>query len=265
MNRLLLILTAAALSLSACTPSGYMYDTGSFVPRASGNECAKPEVTAGLLEGLRKTPGHERSDFRDISTIQNRPFSGLSCHGTLVTADGVMVPGTVSMGQDTAGRPQAAWISDADQKTRDTKEAEQQIKQQAAQQKILSDLAARGYRTISFQDFELDGKRMANDQQKILIHGFYTKMSELELLFPDQAARIMASINYSTDGTIGLLTEDASRNLRRYLLQCRNHQVPGMSCSVTLLGRVSICTRSSLAGSVNRPCLIVEDGLNVPP
>jgi Sel1 repeat len=124
----------------------------------------------------------------------------------------------------------------------------------------------RGYKRITFEDFMLDGKDFAASGAKVSIQGVYVKQGEVEMLFPSLFALSMARDRLSTDGGIGMLTGDATRSLRKLVLDCRNNPVGAtVGCSLTVLGYVSMCTRTTLVGSTNMPCLIVEDGTSAPP
>jgi uncharacterized protein YecT (DUF1311 family) len=120
----------------------------------------------------------------------------------------------------------------------------------------------RGYKRITYDDFKLDGKQLAANESKIAITGFYLKIGEGEYLFPSILAVAMMRQTLSADNGIGLLTNDAKRNIRKYFLDCQNN--PAMAqigCRINVLGHVTICTKTSLlSGSTELPCLVVEDG-----
>jgi hypothetical protein len=72
---------------------------------------------------------------------------------------------------------------------------------------------------ISFEDFKLDGKRLATTHAKLTMQGFYKKFGEIETLLPNALA-VAAAREYGNDNGIPLLTDDATRSVRKFLLQC---------------------------------------------
>jgi hypothetical protein len=125
--------------------------------------------------------------------------------------------------------------------------------------------AARGYQMISFETFTLDAKSMVASQARISIRGSYVPDGNMEWLFPGQVEAIQAR-NSPTAGSniarIPLLTEDASRDYRKYLLRCKS--MPGADqtgCLTTIIGHVSVCSiTSGLGVSRDAPCIVVENG-----
>jgi hypothetical protein len=141
---------------------------------------------------------------------------------------------------------------EAERKAAATQQAEYQRSQAEEQRKYDRMLADRGYKRITFEDFELDGRELAASQAKISIHGFYKKTGDIEMLLPSTGS----------DSWIGLMTEGANRNARKMFLTCRTAN-PWASCPFTILGHVSMCTRTTLVGSKEVPCLIVDDTWNI--
>jgi hypothetical protein len=121
---------------------------------------------------------------------------------------------------------------------------------------------ARGYKPITFEAFALDGKMLAAVQAKITIKGAYFSGGNLEWLFANQLEAFQANRDGLNVSRIPLLTEDATREFRKALLQCKS--TPGsdqMGCPTVIVGHVSICSISgALGGSRNLPCIIVENG-----
>jgi hypothetical protein len=124
----------------------------------------------------------------------------------------------------------------------------------------------RGYKTLTFEDFTLDRKELALSNAKIAIKGVYTKRGESEMLFPSVIALLMARETFNTNTGIGLLTEDAVRSIRKYLLACQtNLLVAAQGCPVTVLGRATMCERTSLVSATSIPCIAVDDGWHIAP
>lgn len=143
------------------------------------------------------------------------------------------------------------------------REHEAQQKQQAYQTEAagkLSSAQRRGYQSISFDDFKLDGKKLAASGAKVMMQGFYQKLGDIELLQPTGVAVAVAR-NRGNDGNgIGLLTDDASRDVRKGLLRCGDPMIAPLGCQMTIIGHATMCTMTTLVGSKSLPCLAVEDG-----
>jgi hypothetical protein len=114
----------------------------------------------------------------------------------------------------------------------------------------------RGYERISFETFHLDGKALAANEAKVSIQGYYQKIGQIETLSPSN----LDTRNPTTWNqlNIGLLTDDAPRNIRKRFLDCRTTTQFG--CQIVIGGRITMCTTTTLVGSKISPCLIVEDG-----
>jgi hypothetical protein len=144
--------------------------------------------------------------------------------------------------------------------------AETERRYQAAVSEQETTERERGYRPITFEDFVLDGKELAGSDAKVAIRGMYIKLGEVEMLFPSVMAVLMAQQTFKTDTGIGLLTEDADRSIRKYFLDCRNNfAAAAQGCQVTVLGRATMCERTTLVSSSSIPRVAVDDGWNIAP
>ena len=137
--------------------------------------------------------------------------------------------------------------------------AEAKMKAQTVAAENLKSARERGYNPTSFDDFKLDGRDLATTQAKIMMQGVYKKLGEIETLQPSAMA-VLAARSRGEDNGIGLITEDASRNVRKYLLQCGDDMRAPLGCQITVLAHVTMCTKTTLIGAKNLPCLAVEDG-----
>ena len=123
----------------------------------------------------------------------------------------------------------------------------------------------RGYKTISFDTFALDAKSLAAAEARISMRGAYVPDGNFEWLFPGQAEAMQASL-YPAQAQnitrIPLLTEDASRDFRGFLLKCKS--IPGADrtgCLTVVTGHASMCEITGPLGASRKlPCLIVENG-----
>ena len=116
--------------------------------------------------------------------------------------------------------------------------------------------AAKGYKHIPFNDFELDAGRALRYGSKIAITGDYKMQGQLELLAAN-------AISYQLNSTykIVLLTKDAPRDTRKTLIEMKSGTCGmGGYCKVTVLGRVSQCEITWLGHKVRETsCLLVDE------
>jgi TPR repeat protein len=123
----------------------------------------------------------------------------------------------------------------------------------------LSNAKQQGYKSINFDDFKLDGKELAATNAKLVMQGFYKKFGDIETLQPTGLAVAIAR-EYGNDNGIPLLTDDASRNVRKFFLQCGDNPAVPLGCPLTVVGHAAMCKMTNLVGSKNVPCMAVEDG-----
>lgn len=118
---------------------------------------------------------------------------------------------------------------------------------------------AQGYKVISFEDFELDGKEMADSQQMVIIQGAYIRVGQADWLMPRAVPlEAMAQLGL-LDQRIGLLLEDAPREVRRLLLECRRSPAGMlMGCMVRIAGHVTMCGHYDSTDTSIIPCISVE-------
>ncbi len=137
--------------------------------------------------------------------------------------------------------------------------AEAAATQRTQQALKVDDAKQHGYQPISFEDFKLDGKHLAAAHAKLTMQGFYKKFGEIETLLPSGIAVAFAR-EYGNGSGVPLLSEDATRNVRKLFLQCGDNPAVPLGCPLTVVGHASVCTMTNLVGSKSVPCLAVEDG-----
>jgi hypothetical protein len=119
----------------------------------------------------------------------------------------------------------------------------------------------RGYKRITFEDFQLDGKQLAATESKVALTGAYVKVGESEYLFPSTLSVATMRESFNLNAGIGLLTDDAPRNIRKFFLDCQNNPAASqLGCPLNVLGYATMCTRTNLIGTSQLPCLVVDDG-----
>ena len=147
-------------------------------------------------------------------------------------------------------------------------EIEQQHRQAAAQeaarrdlfeqQKAVAKAVTQGYRLIpTVKDLILDGKPLAKTGAKIQISGRYKKVGDSERLYGSLPDAIQSDDNY-----VSLLTDDAERSFREYLLNplCQAQFGAQVGCPIAVGGHVTMCHRlaAEFANYPAEPCLSVE-------
>jgi uncharacterized protein YecT (DUF1311 family) len=144
---------------------------------------------------------------------------------------------------------QSAVAAATQRATQRTEEARNQEREQAL-----------GYQHISLETFLLDGKDLAAREAKVSLSGVLVREGNVDVLYADAAAMWTAT-HYPNRGNqleVPLLTDDASRDFRQYLLRCQSN--PG-GCSVTVLGHATICKLSNAFGATRElPCVAAEEG-----
>jgi hypothetical protein len=136
--------------------------------------------------------------------------------------------------------------------------AEREKTYRAAIAKAEADQEARGYKAMAFDDFVLDGQKLAASEAKVAVHGLYKKIGQMSWFFPDA----ISTMRGNPKVRIALLTDDATRETRQFFL-ASDRDIANRGSEITLLGHATTCTITHLAGSQNEPCIEVEDGWNV--
>jgi hypothetical protein len=128
---------------------------------------------------------------------------------------------------------------------------EDRVKQQIAMEK------AQGYTPIEFDDFALDKRALVASKAKIAINGFYKSTGEKSEFL------LRAQVPETEDYRLALLTEDADRDTRKFLLKCRD-DAP-RPCPIVLLGTVVECISTAKLGAEKTSiCLKVDDAWYIP-
>jgi hypothetical protein len=158
-------------------------------------------------------------------------------------------------------------LRQAEANARAEREAEAREKaSRAARNAEIENERERGYTAVSFETVLLDGRDMARNELKVSIDGYDLKVGDLEYIISN-ARDAMAAVSMvipitAVDEKIGILTDDAPRNTRAYLLySCRkisNGPFAG-GCPLRILGHMTMCQRTTLVSITQVPCIVVED------
>lgn len=168
--------------------------------------------------------------------------------------------------EDAARRRKEEQEREAAQERARAQQEEAQKKYQEAVSQQVQEEKERGYEPMTIEDFQLDGKSLAAHDAKVALEGFYAKLGNVEYLMP--SAMAVASLRQSgaSDQGVALLTDDAARNVRKYFLECRNDVTGSLfGCHITVLGRATMCEKTTFLAKSDEACIAVDDGWNVAP
>jgi uncharacterized protein len=160
-----------------------------------------------------------------------------------------------------SSQPQPSWPD-----TQQTKKLQpwpsppgQQREQQVVGSSKLEIAKQQGYRSVSIDDFKLDGKQLSETNSKLLLRGFYTKDDDVEIL-QESGLAVAIARRYGNSKGVPLLTDTATREVRKYFLGCASSPLIQVGCPITIIGHADMCSASSFLESKSVPCLVVEDG-----
>lgn len=112
-----------------------------------------------------------------------------------------------------------------------------------------------GYKMESPIDFELDWRDLRASAQKVAVQGSYMESDDVEGLV----------ISNKDLPLIRLYTDDASRDARKLMLECRLGNYIAPSCKLIVAARVVTCVRNkNKTNEKEIPCLQVEDAFVTP-
>jgi len=134
-------------------------------------------------------------------------------------------------------------------------QAEAERRAEFEHERAIAKAKERGYELIpSVEDLILDGKDLAAREAKIQITGYYRKFGEgAEALYES-----IQDAYADDDNKFPILTDDAQRDLRKYLMNAMCETAIG--CEVEVGGHVTTCKHLSslMADYPEQPCLHVE-------
>jgi hypothetical protein len=172
-------------------------------------------------------------------------------------------------------RDQALAATEKAAKAKDEAEREREIRDKAIrdavetardqEQKMVASDLENGYPTISFEDFALDGKEFAKSGKKIALAGVYVKRGDIEWIFSTPMTAMISQRSIANGTGATLLTDNASRGLRSYFLQCsQDPATSSMGCQARVRGTVQMCDLTTSLSTREVPCLVVEGGWSWP-
>lgn len=131
--------------------------------------------------------------------------------------------------------------------------AQQSAIAKAKTDKMYSDLIAKGYTQISFDDFQLDANSLPNGK-KIYINGYYEAFGNIQYLVRSP------TIGNPQQYRIPLIADNANRESRKLLIKMQEACISGKSvCQMTAIGRVTRCEISFLSASKTKTCISLDN------
>jgi hypothetical protein len=154
----------------------------------------------------------------------------------------------------------AAEQAERERRQRETEEAEQRQKakeelRRQAYDDLMQKLKDGGYKMEKPVELEIDWRDLMASAQKVAIKGNYVESNDMEGLM----------VSNNDLPLVRLYTDNASRNARILMLQCRNNNYSAASCEMIIAARVTSCVRHK--GEINEkevPCLEVEEAFTNP-
>jgi hypothetical protein len=120
-------------------------------------------------------------------------------------------------------------------------------------------VADNGYKHITIADFLLDDKMMAGGNQKVSLTGTYVHEQKTDWLYPEN----VRPNNRDESNGVLLIKDNAAREFRLLLMNTWNRPNAEFGAKgFAVLGQVSMCDLTTLVGTEQLPCLIVDDGDN---
>lgn len=131
----------------------------------------------------------------------------------------------------------------------------------AEEERLAAEDSAKGYRTMSVRDFVLDEQELAEQSAHVSITGMYMRegygVYYGEVMYASRRAIFIAQNSATHPPTIPLFTDQASREFRGLLMNCRaDTGASHFGCPVTIQGHAAMCD----IRSISVPCLVVESG-----
>lgn len=118
---------------------------------------------------------------------------------------------------------------------------------------IYSDLAAKGYSSMSIDDFQLDADSLPNGK-KIYVDGYYEIYGDIQYL-----GRFPTAGYPQQQYQIPLLSGDADRESRKTLIKIQQRCAAGQSaCQMTVIGKVTRCKITFLSVTKNKTCINID-------
>jgi hypothetical protein len=120
------------------------------------------------------------------------------------------------------------------------------------------------YQTVSVRDFAAEGPKLAAENAKVSLSGWYILQDNHGVLYADRQAIVLA--RYHPDAPpqphVPLLIDAASRQLRQRLVSCQTDlSAAQVGCALKIRGQVSTCPLTDASGATHELyCLNVEDG-----
>jgi hypothetical protein len=156
----------------------------------------------------------------------------------------------------TSASPTASALPEQDEREHAAENLRRQLEKRAAEGELNGKLKELGFQLLSPIDLDLDWKSFMTNQTKVAVRGTYIEAHDVEVLStPDN----------KDQPEIRLYTDNASRDARKIMLECRNNGFQFSSCDMIVGATIQSCIRNK--GELNEkeiPCLNVQEAYLVP-
>jgi hypothetical protein len=138
------------------------------------------------------------------------------------------------------------------------------IRQEQAEkehQARVSSAAAAGYKLVTINDLLLDGKQLIATGVKVAFDGHYMNDGNFDMIFGSSTDMLMSQGSYGhvrdTTRRVLVITDNAPRDTREYILQCKQRGWQG--CAVSFTGHMTMCSiQNGFGAKREEPCIAVE-------
>jgi hypothetical protein len=141
--------------------------------------------------------------------------------------------------------------SERDERERPAENTRRRLQKQAAEDQLDRKLEELGFERVSPEELSLDWKSLMTSQTRVAVRGTYAEAHDIEWL----------KTPYNRDlPEIRLFTDQASREARKLMLECRNSDFRYSSCEMIVGATIKHCVRNK--GELNEkavPCLDVRE------
>jgi len=255
-----------------CVRQHYISHRDILVRRLTGaavEEVARPLEAYVALQADLKRLGFLPSDavvdgeYGPITRTAIRQWQqsrGRRITGFLDNADGALLEQQAALLQSPETRTATASSpvspTERNERERAAENARRRLEEQAAEDKLNRNLKERGFQLVSPVDLNLDWRDFMANNTKVAVRGTYFHSHDVEAL---------STPENKDQPTIRLYTNDATRDARKLMLECRNSNFKYSLCEMIVGATIKQCIRNK--GGLNEkeiPCLNVQEAYLVP-
>jgi hypothetical protein len=229
------------------------YSSSCGIP-ADGPEPSQP-ISSGVIECFKR---EAKKRIADLVSRLGREKAGYSPTALSSVQASLVDQALRQRADEEKAEQQRQQAIAAEQAARESERAREQLRaqaladQQAALQQKLKD---GGYKSESAIDLELDWRDFQARGQKVALQGTYLESDDVDGLM----------VSNNDMPVIRLYIDDASRDARKLMLQCRSGNYAVSSCKLIIAASVVTCIRNKDQNNQKEvPCLKVDEAFADP-